>query len=128
MDELFYVDDGLTGADSVEEAIELQAQLQNLFSQAGFLLLKWNSSEPTVLQHLSPDLKDTKSIHSIPDPEQYTKMLGIEWNDVMDHFRLTVAKLPSLEMVTKRVLISDIAKTFDVVGWFSPSTIKVISS
>ena len=48
----FYVDDGLTGADSVPEAIELQKQLQDLFSRGGFLLRKWNASDPTVLQHL----------------------------------------------------------------------------
>ncbi len=33
----FYVDDGLTGADSVQDAIELQGQLQDLFSNGGFL-------------------------------------------------------------------------------------------
>ena len=43
----------------------------------------------------------------------------------MDHFRLTVAKLPPLQHVTKRVLVSDIANTFDVLGWFSPAIIKV---
>ena len=45
----FYVDDGLTGADSTEEAIELQKQLQNLFSHSGFLLCKWNSNDQVVL-------------------------------------------------------------------------------
>ena len=34
----FYVDDGLMGADSVEEAIRLQAQLQELFELGGFVL------------------------------------------------------------------------------------------
>ncbi len=34
----FYVDDGLTGADSIEEAITLQRQLQELFGRGGFLL------------------------------------------------------------------------------------------
>ena len=43
----------------------------------------------------------------------------------MDHFRLTIADLPPLDNVTKRILVSDIAKTFDVLGWFSPATIKV---
>ena len=52
----FYVDDGLTGADSVQEAIELQRQLQELFSKGGLLLRKWNSSDLLVLQHLPPDL------------------------------------------------------------------------
>lgn len=43
----------------------------------------------------------------------------------MDHFRLTIAELPPLNNVTKRVLVSDVAKTFDVLGWFSPCTIKM---
>ena len=51
VDESFYVDDGLTGADSTKEVIELQKQLQDLFSQGGFLLHKWNSTDPAVLQH-----------------------------------------------------------------------------
>ena len=54
----FYVDDGLTGADSTEEAIELQRQLQQLFSRGGFLLHKWNSNEQVVLQHIPPELQD----------------------------------------------------------------------
>ena len=40
----FYVDDGLTGANSVEEAIKLYEQLYCLFSNADLLLRKWNSS------------------------------------------------------------------------------------
>lgn len=61
----------------------------------------------------------------IPDDSKYTKMLGIEWNTVMDHFRLTIAELPPLDEVTKRVLISDVAKIFDVLGWFCPCIIKM---
>ena len=33
-----YVDNGLTGADDLEGAIELQRELQGLFSKGGFLL------------------------------------------------------------------------------------------
>ena len=125
IDQSFYVDDCLAGADSVSEAIDLQAQLHSLFSKGGFLLRKWNSSEAEVLSHIPSDLKDTPAIQSLPAPVEYTKTLGIEWNSSMDHFRLTVANLPPLNNITKRVLVSDIAKTFDVLGWFSPTTIKV---
>ena len=45
----FYVDDGLTGASSISEAITLHKELQELFAQAEFLLRKWNSSSPQVL-------------------------------------------------------------------------------
>ena len=40
VEESFYVDDCLTGADSEDEGIQLQAQLQNLFAEADFLLRK----------------------------------------------------------------------------------------
>ena len=45
----FYVDNTLTGADSVEEAVTLQQQLQELFNRGGFTICKWNSSNPAVL-------------------------------------------------------------------------------
>ena len=38
VNESFYVNDCLTGADTVEEAIELQAQLRSPFSKDDFLL------------------------------------------------------------------------------------------
>ena len=125
VDESFYVDYGLTGADSVEEATELQKQLQGLFSRGGFHLRKWNSSDPAVLQHVALELKDSQTMYPITDVETYTKTLGIEWNTNSDHFRLTIADLPPLTNITKRLLVSDIAKTFDVWGWFSPVIIKV---
>ena len=121
----FYVDDGLAGSDSVQEAINLQTQLHSLFSEGGFLLCKWNASDPAVLQHVSPDLLDTQFKLTISDPDMYMKTLGVEWNANLDQFRLTVADLPSTErIITKQLLVSDIAKVYDVLGWFSPSIIK----
>ena len=121
----FYVDDGLTGADSIQEAIQLQKQLQDLFGRGGFLLRKWNSNQPDVLQHLPPELRDTNQTQTLPSQEEYTKTLGIEWNTTTDHFRLTISNLPTVDVVTKCVLVSDVAKTFDALGWFSPAIIKV---
>ena len=120
----FYVDDGLTGADSVEGAIELHVQLQSLFSKGGFLLRKWNSSEPAVLQHIEPELRDQQQGRTISESEDYTKTLGINWSAKSDHFRLTVADLCPQDCWTKRTLASDIAKTFDVLGWFAPVIVK----
>ena len=125
VNESFYVDDGLTGADTIEKAIELQKQLQDLFAKGQFTLRKWNSSNPVVLQHIPPDLRDSRLSCSISDPSEYAKALGIEWNVTMDHFRITVAELPPIENITKRMFVSDIAKTYDVLGWFSPTIIKM---
>ena len=124
VEESFYVDDGLTGADSIEEAIELRAQLQNLFDKGGFLLRKWNSSEIAVLQHIDSELRDPGSTHTFSDPEKYVKTLGIEWNSKLDHFRLIIGDPPQQGKLTKRALTSDIARVFDVLGWIAPVTVK----
>ena len=84
----FYVDDGLTGADTTEQAIELQKQLQDLFARGRFILRKWNSSNLLVLQHIPDDLKEPQSLYSLPESTEYTKTLGIEWNTVSDQFRI----------------------------------------
>ena len=53
VDDAFYVDDGVTGADTITEAVELHRQLLALFDKAGLLLRKWNSSELAVLKRAS---------------------------------------------------------------------------
>ena len=122
----FYVDDGLTGANDVETAIVLRHQLQDLFYSGGFLLRKWNSSEVSVLQDITPELRECQELHPISDTSNYSKTLGLEWNRATDEFRLTISEdFPSLGNVTKRVLVSDIAKVFDVLGWFTPATISM---
>ena len=116
----FYVDDCLSGAEDRETAIKLQEQLHDLFACGGFLFRKWNSNDPLVLQSIPEDLRDSREIHPISETDEYTKTLGLEWNVTMDQFHLTVSNLPPIENVTKRLIVSDIAKIFDVLGWFSP--------
>ena len=75
----FYVDDCLTGADSVDEGIEIHRQLHRLFSEAQFLRRKWNSSSPAILEVIPGELHDTQTSLTISDTEDvYTKTLGIE--------------------------------------------------
>ena len=71
-----------------------------------------------MLKSISPELRDSQPSHLLPTDDGYKKTLGIEWNLSKDHFRLTVADQPPLENLTKRGLASDIAKTYDVLGWF----------
>lgn len=82
-------------------------------------------SNLAVLELIPEELKDTQSLCMLPDEGGYTKTFGVEWNTVMDHFCLKVAELPPIDSVMKRFLILDVAKTFDVLGWFSPCTIKM---
>ena len=79
-----------------------------------------------MLRAISPELRDTQTSLTLSESdEMYSKTLGIAWHSVLDHFRLSVADYPPPENLTKRKLVSEIAKTYDVLGWFAPSIIKV---
>ena len=119
----FYVDDGLLGADSDHEAIQLRRDLQHLFKLGGFTLRKWKSSEGDVLSSIPEDLRDPKMKQEISYQDQYTKVLGVEWNVALDCFRPLISSFEVNKPLTKRVLVSNIARLFDILGWCSPAII-----
>lgn len=46
----FYVDDLMTGTETIEEAVILKKELEEMFTKAGFTLTKWQSNTSAVLQ------------------------------------------------------------------------------
>ena len=77
------------------------------------------SGIPMILLYFSTFLQSSKFLRPCTPSlmsRPYTKTLGIEWNANLDHFQLTIADLPPLTNVTKRLLFSDITKMFDVLG------------
>ena len=109
VDNSFYVDDGLTGQCGYNYSCRTSLPKGISFYASGTRAILVCS-------------KNSQSSHDIPDPDEYTKALGIEWQDC---FRFTVSELPHLSNMTKRSLVSDIAKLFDVLGWFSPAVVKM---
>ena len=51
-----FVDDCLTGAESVDKVIDLHQKLVALLTKGGFILCKLNSSDPKVMDHIEPEL------------------------------------------------------------------------
>ncbi len=49
--------------------------------------------------------------------------MGIHWNSTTDVLYVSVGITTTEENCTKRQVVSDIAKTFDALDWFSPTTI-----
>lgn len=120
----FYVDDVLTGADSVEKCILLQTELQHLMRGGGFTLRKWSSNSEDILKTLHPD-DISKEIVSLQDFEEKSmKTLGLLWKPREDEFTFKVIGKSFSEMKkTKRIMCSDISRIFDPLGWLSPFTI-----
>ena len=118
------MDDGLTGSNSTVGAVTLQ-KLQELFARGKFLLRKWRSNSSEVLGQISPELRESQVVITLPFAEEYSKTLGLEWNSHLDTFRITVSDLPPLENLTKRAIVSDVEKVFDVLGWCAPTIVKM---
>ena len=117
----FYVDDLLTGAETPAQAVALYKSLRGLLAKGSFDLRKWRSSSTSVLQAIEPSLHEKVPVHNqIQSP--YPKALGVEWDSAQDVMS-TSLKLPSQYESTKRGIISDIARTFDVLGWLAPTIV-----
>ncbi|GFS73545.1 DUF1758 domain-containing protein [Trichonephila clavipes] len=59
--ENIYIDDLLSGADTEVEAKSIIIEIQNLLKSGGFILRKWSSSHPKVLQDLDTSLLASRS-------------------------------------------------------------------
>ncbi|UYV84755.1 hypothetical protein LAZ67_X003341, partial [Cordylochernes scorpioides] len=116
----FYVDDLLTGAQTIAETKELIDQLKDLMKKGGFHLRKWNSNCQEIVSHVE-EMNEEKKINL--EKGAISKILGIVWDHVQDTFRVNIT-LPE-EVVTKRDLLSNIARIFDPLGFLSPTTVAM---
>ena len=124
--ESFYVDDFFGGADTEKEAIRLRKQINEILSQGGFTIKKWRSSSPKVLKTIPSELQETIPNQKLLDSHSacYPKALGLVWDSRKDEMATNVEVSPGYA-TTKRGLASDIAKTFDVLGWLSPVILEM---
>ncbi|CAG7731226.1 unnamed protein product, partial [Allacma fusca] len=118
-----YVDDILSGADSLEDGLTLQKQLLQMFSSAKIELRKWTSNNANFLSHLPQELREVQVPFPL-DVDQTVKSLGLQYSPATDSFTFSVVPPPNRKVSTKRTLLSDISKIFDPFGWLSPVTIK----
>ena len=122
----FYVDDLLAGSDSESEAVELCTELRGVVAKGGFDLRKWRSSATAVLDSIPPKLQELLPTQEFLDSHQasYPKALGIAWDSRLD-VMTPLVQLPPEFVSTKRGVVSDTARAFDVLGWMAPFMIRM---
>ena len=120
----FYVDDLLAGVNTPEEAIKLRANLSQLLLKGGFHLCKFRSTSPLVTKSIDPSLREKLPVKGLTDSHSSThpKALGLECDSELDTMSSALNSLATFTP-TKQGIIADIARTFDVLGWISPSVV-----
>lgn len=119
----YYVDDLMTGCDTENEAINIYEEMNLLMNSGGFQLQKWSSNSKKLLEYIGQDKHSIET--SVPiKSDNMLKVLGICWNRLTDSFEYTI-DLPEIKgAVTKRQMLSDIARLYDPLGWIAPVVIR----
>ncbi|XP_044749748.1 uncharacterized protein LOC123310348 [Coccinella septempunctata] len=112
-----YIDDILSGSDSLENSRIIVEQLINIFNKAGFPLRKWASNCSALLDFLPDESKLTPLDF---DDDSIVKVLGLRWNPAKDTFCYSVNILS--RKCTKRSILSELARIFDPLGFLAPLT------
>ncbi|XP_033212187.1 uncharacterized protein LOC117169790 [Belonocnema kinseyi] len=139
----FYMDDLLTGANTFDEAESLINELKAVTRKGGMHLRQWASNDPELINTVSDDTKnshlqwasndpelintvsdDTKNSHLFLNLGETTITLGVYWNPQLDIFKYTVHSPKVVALVTKRIILSQIAQLFDPLGLLGPVILR----
>ncbi|GFU31974.1 integrase catalytic domain-containing protein [Trichonephila clavipes] len=110
--------DDLTGADDLESGRKLQVELVSMLKSAEMELHKWSASNPLLLPDSMCQVKDLSYSSSTE-----TKTLGLLWKPHPDSFAFKISPMTSNcgnLIVTKKSVISTIARIFDPLGLIGP--------
>ncbi|XP_055603757.1 uncharacterized protein LOC129751989 [Uranotaenia lowii] len=119
-----YVDDLMTGTDDPEEGAQLVSAVNTLTNSAGFILRKYCSNSPEILSKIPPELRDERTTLELDSSTATVKTLGLLWEPSSDSFKFAVPVWNSDACVTKRSVLSDIARVFDPLGLIGPVVVQ----
>ena len=116
LSENLYVDDLLTGADTYEGVCELYQEARDILGEASMPLAKCVSNDQDVSKMLFQELGAKQ--HA----SESVKILGLKWLVDSDCFSFDGLEIPTDLTVTKRVMLSFLARMYDPLGYLTPFT------
>ncbi|XP_063981499.1 uncharacterized protein LOC135164772 [Diachasmimorpha longicaudata] len=116
----FYVDDFISGADSLDELLTIRDEMIALLARGGFKIRQWASNHSAVLNSIDKKFFD---LDCLVRTDPIKKTLGIIWDAESDVLRYTIAQVNPNVSATKRKLLSELSKIFDPLGLLGPITL-----
>lgn len=118
-----YVDDVLAGTHTQPSAISAIKELREALDSAGFPVRKWTSNSRGILKDIPKEHLLREDFLEIDDAST-AKTLGIRWQAKDDEFFFVPSDIESTSSLTKREVLSQIAKLFDPAGWLAPVVVR----
>ncbi|XP_066592932.1 uncharacterized protein [Prorops nasuta] len=112
-----YVDDLITGANSIQDLQEIRNEIIDILKEGGFNIRQWVSNNAQALNDLT---KDSIHFNLLMDKESELKTLGIYWNNKIDQMSYKVNSIQLTSNLTKRNILSQVAKIYDPLGLLGP--------
>ncbi|XP_045205909.2 uncharacterized protein LOC123558098 [Mercenaria mercenaria] len=110
-----YMDNVVTGIDSIEEGRKLYETSKQMFNEANMNLREWASNSKQLSESIP--LEDRTKGKEI-------KVLGLTWNTEKDTILVQQVKPSCVQGVTKRIVLKQISSVFDPLGLYSPVLLK----
>ncbi|XP_065361855.1 uncharacterized protein LOC135955432 [Calliphora vicina] len=118
----FYVDDMISGGDSMEEVNQILEETTQLLKKGNFKIRKWCSNDPRILSKIKDEEKE--KFLKFKDGTDVTKTLGLIWEPNSDIFLFSFVPSVSSNKITKRTVLSTIARCYDPLGLIGPAIVQ----
>lgn len=109
------MDNLVTGVDSVNQGRELYKEAKSVFAKASMNLREWSTNSDDLMESIPVEDKDEK---------ETLKVLGHMWNRKNYSIGIKPVKSYICEIVTKRVVLKQVASVYDSMGLFPPVTLR----
>ena len=114
----FYVDDVLTGAETLDQGVSVREDLNTLLAKAQMKLRKWRSNSRDLLNSIPQELRED-SMQIATSKTYGTKAIGVHWNTHSDMLHVSTSAQGLDKLPTKREIASAVAQVFDILCWFA---------
>ena len=119
----FYMDDYISGSDSIEEALTLFRDVSQALKTGGMMLRKWCSNNAAVRQYIS-EVSDEPHFSLDLGNQDTIRSLGLVWCPEKDQLTYSISQREHVDTRTKRSLLSSLNSIFDPLGFLGPVLIR----